>query len=123
MVIAASRISAAQSSQRLGRYLGLKNSRRSAASSTPTRIMTPATNPNVVRAQRQLAKELITLGAMPAIASLPPGKNGAKQGLDDLLVAQGAAALEKIISDAPFFPEAEALWSLSEEVVYVREPG
>lgn len=82
-----------------------------------------ASNPNVVRAQRQLAKELIALGALPAVASLPSTKDGHKQGLDDFLVAHGSDALLKLLADAPFFPEADALWGLNEEVVYVRDPG
>jgi hypothetical protein len=82
-----------------------------------------ATNLGVVRAQRQLASALLHLGARPFIASLPPTKDGAKQGLDDFLVANGIEALEKILSDAPMLPEADALWGMNTEVLYVREPG
>lgn len=82
-----------------------------------------ATNPNVVRAQRQLAHEMISRGALPAVASLPPAKDGSKQGLDDYLVAHGPDALIKLLQDSPFFPEADALWGLNEEVLYVRDPG
>lgn len=80
-------------------------------------------NPNVVRAQRKLAAELTALGAIPAIAALPAGREGQKVGLDDYLVAHGPEALLKVISDAPRYPEANALWALNEEVVYVRDPG
>jgi hypothetical protein len=82
-----------------------------------------ATNPNVVRAQRQLAQELTARGAMPVIASLPAREDGGKQGLDDFLMARGATALEELLATAPLFLEAEALWGLNEEVVYVRDPG
>lgn len=82
-----------------------------------------ATNAGVVRAQRQLAAALLALGAKPHVASLPPAKDGAKQGLDDFLVAHGIEALEEILSAAPMFPEADALWSLNEEVLYVKDPG
>lgn len=82
-----------------------------------------ATNENVVRAQRQLARELLNRGAMPRIAGLPHGDGGKKQGLDDYLVAHGADALKELLSEAPPFGEAEALWGLNEEVVYVRNPG
>lgn len=82
-----------------------------------------ATNPNVVRAQRKLAHELVERGALPAVAALPPGPDGAKQGLDDFLVAKGPEALTMILKDAPAFPEAEALWQLNEEVAYVTDPG
>jgi hypothetical protein len=82
-----------------------------------------ATNPNVVRAQRQLAQELLAQGALPRIGSLPPAADGKKQGLDDFLVANGAQALETLLADSPAFAEAEALWALNEEVVYVWDPG
>lgn len=82
-----------------------------------------ATNENVVRAQRQLARELLNRGAMPRIASLPPGAEGKKQGLDDYLVANSAEDLAELLAEAPPFGEAEALWSLNEEVAYIRNPG
>ncbi len=79
-------------------------------------------NPNVVRAQNQLAGWLLTQGAKPRIASLPPAGE-LKQGLDDFLVANGPAALEKMLDEAVPTPEAVALWSLNEKVVYARNPG
>jgi hypothetical protein len=97
-----------------------------------------ATNPNVVRAQRKLARELVSRGAIPTVAALPPAekcRKGGKgtyckvdlscgcQGLDDLLVSSGADKLHEVVKNAPGFPEAEALWGLNEEVLYVREPG
>lgn len=82
-----------------------------------------ATNPNVVRAQRVLARELLGRGALPSIAALPPTTDGKKQGLDDYLVANGVESLQAVLRSAPLFHEAEALWSLNEEVVYVRNPG
>jgi hypothetical protein len=82
-----------------------------------------ATNPNVVRAERQLAKALTERGAFPCVASLPAGPEGKKQGLDDFLVEHGIEALKKILNDAPSFPEADALWAMNEEVVYIKDPG
>jgi hypothetical protein len=82
-----------------------------------------ATNLNVVRAQRQLAHALVARGALPAVASLPAAKDGSKQGLDDFLIAHGTEAFAKLLADAPFFPEADALWGMNEEVVYVKDPG
>ncbi len=82
-----------------------------------------ADNPNVVRAQRQLARALVGLGAIPTIASLPPAKDGKKQGLDDFLVAEGADAFVALLKSAPGFPEADALWEMNERMLYVRKPG
>lgn len=82
-----------------------------------------ATNANVVRAQRRLVRELTALGALPSIVALPGGLEGAKVGLDDFIMAEGAVALGKLLDDAPGYPEADALWGMSEEVVYVRDPG
>jgi hypothetical protein len=87
-----------------------------------------ATNPDVVKAQNLLAKELLNRGAKPRIASLPHGKadsNGkrAKQGLDDFLVSQGVEALKRVINDAPEFMESHALWDMNAELVYILKPG
>jgi hypothetical protein len=82
-----------------------------------------ATNPNVVRAQGQLSRELLARGAMVSISSLPAAKSGEKQGLDDFLVAHGASQLAKLLEESPAFAEAAALWEMNEEVVYVKDPG
>lgn len=82
-----------------------------------------ATNPNVVRAQRQLSRELTEHGALVRVASLPAAKDGSKQGLDDYLVEHGKAALAELLQRSPAFAEADALWELNAEVVYVKDPG
>lgn len=82
-----------------------------------------ATNPNVVRAQNRLAKELSARGALVAIVSLPPGPEGAKQGLDDFLVAQGPEAFRALLKATPGLPESVALWEMNNEVVYIKDPG
>ena len=82
-----------------------------------------ATNANVVRAQLKLARKLTDKGALVSIVSLPPGKEGAKQGLDDLIVAGGIEAFKEVLSSTPGLLEAQALWGLNSELVYVRDPG
>lgn len=82
-----------------------------------------AHNPNVVRAQRSLARALLNRGARPAIAALPPGPGGAKQGLDDFLLAAGGDALAPLLDAAGPYEEADALWALNEEVLLVKDPG
>lgn len=82
-----------------------------------------ATNPDVVRAQRQLSRALTDLGAEPVIASLPMGKDGKKQGLDDYLITHDADDLQKLVEKAQPLESAQALWELNEEVVFVRDPG
>lgn len=82
-----------------------------------------AHNPQVVRAQRSLARALLNRGARPSIAALPPGPGAAKQGLDDFLLAQGSAALAEVLDAAGAYEEADALWALNEEVVLVKDPG
>lgn len=77
--------------------------------------------PDVIRALRTLSKELLARGAMVRIASLPSAKDGSKQGLDDFIVAGGD--LDKLLEDSPALPEAEALWALNQEVIYVKSPG
>lgn len=82
-----------------------------------------ATNPDVVRAMRTLAVEILNRGGVPHVASLPPTKEGGKQGLDDFLVAHGDEELQKLLKKSPAFEEGQKLWSLSEKVVYIRDPG
>ncbi len=82
-----------------------------------------ATNPDVVRAQRQLSRALLEAGAEPVIATLPAAKDGKKQGLDDLLVAQGVGAVEEAVAGASALEDAQALWAMNEEVVFIRDPG
>lgn len=82
-----------------------------------------ATNTDVVRAQRQLANALLERGALPVVAALPATAHGKKQGLDDFLVMHSVEELEAIVDDAAPLEEAQALWSMSEKVVYVRNPG
>lgn len=77
-------------------------------------------NPDVLRAQRQLARALLERGAVPTVARLPP-EHG--KGLDDFLIARGAEGLEKVLKSAQAFEDSDALWGLNEEVVYVRNPG
>ncbi|MBM4050491.1 MAG: DUF3854 domain-containing protein, partial [Planctomycetes bacterium] len=55
----------------------------------------------VRRALWALRGELVGRGAIVRVVYLPDGKDGAKVGLDDLLVAHGADALRKVLNDAP----------------------
>ena len=82
-----------------------------------------ATNTNVVRAQRDIARALTAKGAFVRVASLPPAATGEKQGVDDYLVVHGAASLSELLEQAAPFAEGEALWALNEEIVYIRDPG
>ena len=82
-----------------------------------------ATNPDVTRAARQLSKALLERGAAPVIASLPPGKDGKKQGLDDYLVLHSVEELQLIVNTAVPLEDAQALWEMNEDVVFIRDPG
>lgn len=82
-----------------------------------------AENSMVVGAQTRLSRELANRGARPFIAALSPTEDGKKQGLDDFLVSKGLEALQQVLDDAPPFLEAQALWELNEEVMYIRKPG
>jgi hypothetical protein len=82
-----------------------------------------AVNPDVVRAQRALAQELLARGAKLEIINIPAGEGGEKQGLDDFLVARGGDALEELVAEAAPFPESDALWEMNEDVLVVRDPG
>lgn len=83
-----------------------------------------SSNPMVVAARNELCRELLSRGALPRVASvLPDPETGAKRGLDDVVVGEGAAALEEMLDAALPFAASEALHDLNAEVAYVRDPG
>lgn len=82
-----------------------------------------ATKPDVVRAQRALAQELLSRGSRVEIVNIPPGQDGKKQGMDDFLVAQGADALKSLVEHGAAFPESDALWSMNEKYVAITKMG
>lgn len=81
------------------------------------------TNVQVATQCLALAKELVARGAQVRVVVLEAGFEGKKVGVDDYLVAQGLEAFQKLLERAECYSASEALWNLSEEVVYVRDPG
>ena len=83
-----------------------------------------AQNPRVELAQYKLAEELAQRGARVLIGVLPPGKDGAKQGVDDYLLLHTARTFEEQILDvAQPVAECEALHSFNDRFVAVTNPG
>ena len=80
-------------------------------------------NPNVIRAQRQLAEVLAAKGALVSILALPPALDGSKVGLDDYLLTHSDEDFREMLGRAPAWDEARRLWELNEEVTYIRTPG
>jgi putative DNA primase/helicase len=78
-----------------------------------------ANNPNVKDNENLLADALTRRGAVVKVARLPPGPDGAKVGLDDYLVAHGAAELWKLLdaADEPEPPAPEDLRAPSSELL------
>lgn len=70
-----------------------------------------ADNARVRENESLLAAALVLRGAVVKVVRLPAGDNGAKIGLDDFLVAHGAAELRKLMDRAepPESPEPETL--------------
>lgn len=81
-----------------------------------------ATNPDVVRAQRQLARALLKRGALVGVAAVPPGKGGVKQGLDDFIVAQGKPGFVTLLEEAQDADGGDALWKMNEDFVVIGNP-
>lgn len=84
------------------------------------------TNPDVSRARAALAAELTRLGATVFISETPPLPQQPKAGLDDVLVANGKAALASVVQNATPYEVSgrqAALEAMSLEVLYVRDPG
>lgn len=82
-----------------------------------------STNHMVVAARNELCRELLALGALPRIALISAGPGGTKRGLDDVAAQDGAEALLAELDAAEGFAASAALWELSAEVAYVRDPG
>jgi hypothetical protein len=80
-------------------------------------------NPKVAQAEVALCRELCRLGALPEVARLPALPEFEKTGLDDLLMARGKKALEKVLDEAEDYKEARVLFELNEEVVYIKSPA
>jgi len=81
------------------------------------------TNHNVMQALRHLCHELTQRGAIPFITKLPSLPGQLKTGLDDFIVARGAAALGPIFDTAERFTQANELWKLNDRVCFVLNPG
>ena len=82
-----------------------------------------ATNARVRENECLLADTLAKRGAIVRIVRLPSGPDGEKVGLDDYLVAHGAAALRKLMDEAsePEMPEPESLMSEASEADPAKE--
>jgi hypothetical protein len=80
-------------------------------------------NPDVVRAENALARELLAHGAHVFIARIP-ALGGNKTGVDDYLVAKGAEAFgAEVLERACEWEPSQELFRLNEEVAYVKNPG
>jgi len=83
------------------------------------------TNPNVVAAENQLARELLGLGAIVHIVRIPPLGDG-KTGLDDYLENEKNGGFERF-RELAFGSQAWALGrvlhELNERLVFVKDPG
>lgn len=81
------------------------------------------TNIHVLHAETTLAKILTAKGALVYIVRLPTLGGARKTGLDDFLVARGAAEFKELLAEAKTYKQAEVLHRINEEMVYVRIPG
>lgn len=79
--------------------------------------------PEVRGALTHLADELLARGAHVFEVVLPDLPDVGKTGLDDFLVARGPDAFEGLLDAAEEYAPGRALWGLSKEVAYVRDPG
>lgn len=82
-----------------------------------------ATNPMVRLAASQLALTLARRGALVMWIQLPSAEDGAKQGLDDFLVAEGPGPLGELIGKAEPLGPGVDLHRMNAEVALVRATG
>ena len=84
-----------------------------------------AHNPQIQAAEARLASELsLRRAALLHLVRLPSLPDGAKQGIDDYLVAEGPEALEKLLLQAPRMRKIDAaVLSLNEYVAWIEKEG
>jgi hypothetical protein len=81
-----------------------------------------ATNPDVLRAESMLCRELTQLGAILLVTRLPKLTDDGKTGLDDFLMSEGVDALMELLPASPMYSMAKGLHELNEEVIYINTP-
>jgi hypothetical protein len=79
------------------------------------------TNPEVLKAENALARQLLKRGAVPKVLRLPELAKFKKVGLDDYLVARGAASFAKLTGKAEEWAASRALHEFNEEFLFLRE--
>lgn len=80
--------------------------------------------PDVLRAENELAREMLRLGWSIYTVRIPPGINNAKLGLDDFLYAKGKnaeQAFTDLVATAKEWAKSKELHELNEEVIFLRE--
>jgi hypothetical protein len=83
----------------------------------------PQTRHYVDQAAVRLAKLLRTAGAREVLrVELPPGPNGAKQGVDDFVVAHGPDAFRKLVEDARAVGEARVEMFTASDLLTMELP-
>jgi len=84
------------------------------------------TNPAVVAAENQLARELLGLGAMPHVVRLPALSAEGKTGLDDYLEDEKRGGLDRLVGlafGAEPWELGRVLHEMNERFVFVKNPG
>ena len=81
------------------------------------------TNDGVCKALDRLSKTLYQRGALPWMVMLPELAEGEKTGLDDFLVHAGEDEMYRVLREAIPLTASQKLWDLSDEILYVKNPG
>lgn len=79
------------------------------------------TNPDVLKAENSLARQLLKVNARPHVLRLPALGKGKKTGLDDYLVARGPTSFTKLTERAELWAVAKALHEYNERFLFLRE--
>lgn len=84
-----------------------------------------AMNPNIQLAESRLVEELMRKrGAKVYLVRLPSFANGDKCGLDDFLLAEGEARLDKLITGTPYLGAVDAaVMALNQHVMLIERDG
>jgi hypothetical protein len=76
-------------------------------------------NPDVLDAQHRLSQVLLAEGRASLYIAIPASAQ--KMGVDDFIVKHGAKEFIDLFDKAEPFPEADALWKMNSEVVFIKK--
>lgn len=79
-----------------------------------------ATNPDVMRAENRLALVLVNRGARVHVVRLLQAADGSKMGVDDFILAHGAAKFKQLYEDTPEWGPSRDIYELNAKYGFIH---